>query len=442
LIFSNANILNESISTTVQMDVINTGVEIIAIAVSVWIGLNIYNNCKESSMEKEIKELEIQNQNLVFQHEKMLFLKELEKTANNYEISNYFYVNFKVENELGDIYSELVEIEKIFCDCCNSYERKNWKDCFEFATDVSQKTYQGLKKCKKEDNKLIYLYMRLRYADALFYKYISADVKRIEDMMNSIKKYEECIDLIDDENKELLGYMHNSIGYPYLIVYDKNHQDKGSLEKAGEELEKAVAYNPKGRYWQNLGAYYERKTEDTGNLIKAKKCYEEALKSPKLDLKIFNLLGAADLKIVDQEIQANKRFSENKTFQELDKSNIDPIQLQDSIINAYTWLDRAVKMTPEIVDVYYNFGKACLYYWFWIDKDSELMKKQAELHIDMALAKAPNNAGALYTKRNYYEIVGDIQKALEVNEILLAKNGDAKEAKKVYEEYLNKNAGN
>ena len=39
----------------IEDDFINSGLAVITIAVSVWVGLNIYNNCKESYLEKQLQ---------------------------------------------------------------------------------------------------------------------------------------------------------------------------------------------------------------------------------------------------------------------------------------------------------------------------------------------------------------------------------------------------
>ena len=41
--------------------------------------------------------------------------------------------------------------------------------------------------------------------------------------------------------------------------------------------------------------------------------------------------------------------------------------------------------------------------------------KEAELRIKIAEKMEPGNIGMLFTKRNYYEAIGDLNNAIEVN---------------------------
>ena len=65
--------------------------------------------------------------------------------------------------------------------------------------------------------------------------------------------------IIIQENNEFVGYMENTIGYTYLKLYREceSKQKKESYRKKAEEyLAHAQGKNHKGRYLQNMGAYF------------------------------------------------------------------------------------------------------------------------------------------------------------------------------------------
>ncbi len=472
-----------SLNGAFQLGLFNSGLTIIAIAVTVWIGLNIYNNFKESILEQQLKEVEHKYETLNREYQRVLFLMQLEKTESNYEASKYFYKKFKeedVEEENIDeeMYDELIQVEKNFQSCCSAYEQKHWHECRDYAKKVINAIQKDTKKCKKSAYVLLRLYMELRCSDALFYINISnknAGRKVDKDeLLYSIEKYKKglvmlkkCYEFKDckehdnitklnenmdfnkfrernqcegvgKEQKELLGYMYNTIGYTYLTLWKEESFNEKWLNDAERYLILAVANNPKGRYIQNLGSFYEK---DNKRFDDALRCYEEALKAVNLDPKVYNLIGSLYLKMVDEHIGMDKRFTDRKLLKNM---CADFKNEKFYIEKAYIYLDRAVKATPELVDAYFNFAKAIFYYWLWGESKDKNKKKDADMYIKMALERQPDNIGALYVQRNYYEAIGKIDEANEINKKIIEKRhgkGDEKKAEELYGNYIKEMKG-
>lgn len=222
---------------------------------------------------------------------------------------------------------------------------------------------------------------------------------------------------IERKNSEFVGYMENTIGYTYLKLY----RDCGSKQKKEEYRKKAEEYlnyvqgkNHKGRYLQNMGAYFESLNTIDG-YKKALEWYHEALRAKNIDKKIYNLLGAVMLKIVESEMEINVRFKNNILLDSFDRA-IDA-QIKIYISDAYIWLHVAVNITPWLINTHYNLAKAALYYAMFVAGKNERnnLLKEAELRIKIAEKMEPGNIGMLFTKRNYYEAIGDLNNAIEVN---------------------------
>lgn len=88
-------------------------------------------------------------------------------------------------------------------------------------------------------------------------------------------------------------------------------------------------------------------------------------------------------------------------------------------------------------------AKAALYYAIFVveEKERNNLLKEAELRIKIAEKMESENIGMLFTKRNYYEAIGDLQNAILVNN-KIKKNwrdksmSDVDSAQKVYKTYL------
>ena len=398
----------------IEDDFINSGLAVITIAVSVWVGLNIYNNCKESYLEKQLEELKNKHLEVENEYHKQLFLKEVEQTESMYELSKYFFDAFRNNDQIEkEEYRDFYQIERTFVKCVKAYEKGEKVAVELYSEKLNKIVFQKIENEIFEQWSLGDMYLKLRLSDAMYY-HADNNEKELQD---SVKIYEEAMNYIKRENNEFVGYMENTIGYTYLKLYREceSKQKKESYRKKAEEyLAHAQGKNHKGRYLQNMGAYFESLNTIDG-YEKALEWYNEALNAKNIDKKIYNLLGAVMLKIVEAEMGINVRFKNNILLDSFDRV-IDP-KVKNYIADAYIWLHVAVNITPWLINTHYNLAKAALYYAIFVveEKERNNLLKEAELRIKIAEKMESENIGMLFTKRNYYEAIGDLQNAILVN---------------------------
>jgi tetratricopeptide (TPR) repeat protein len=185
----------------------------------------------------------------------------------------------------------------------------------------------------------------------------------------------------------------------------------------------------KGRYLQNIGAYYEKQGSDT--LEKAMEYYKKALVAPETDDKIFNLIGSLYLKIIDRNCKVNERCEDKKLLTNIDFSN-----QKENVERAIIYLTISRNAKPNLKDSYVNLAKAYMYRWAADGKKTEKDKMKAILNLEIAEGMEGKSGIVLFTKRNLYEIQGDLRKAVEVNTELEREgfSGDVAKVKQLYEE--------
>lgn len=407
-------------SSLIEADFINSGLAILAIAVSVWIGLNIYNNCKESYLERQLEELKDKHLKVEKEYQKQIFLNEIEQTEGMYELSHYFRKAFQNSEAIGkDDYEEFYEIEKIFGKCVKAYESQDYGISRVYAEELRNMVRKKMENNTGEKWSIGDMYLRLRLSDAMYYH---AD-KDQEELLESVKIYEEAMKHIEKTDNEFVGYMENTIGYTYSKLYLNSHSEEekeGYGKKAEKYLSHVYEKNHKGRYLQNLGAYYEN-LNTVDSYKEALNKYYEALEVTNVDKKIYNLLGAVMLKIVENKMGINDRFKNKILLFSFDRT--DDQEIRNYILDAYSWLHLSVSATPKLINAHYNLAKAALYYAMFVADEDErkALLKEAELSIRTAENMDRNNKGMLFTKRNYYEATGNLSMAIAVNNRLKEK---------------------
>ena len=401
-------------NSLIEEDFINSGLAILAIAVSVWIGLNIYNNCKESYLERQLEQLKDKHLKVEKEYQKQIFLNEIEQTESMYELSHYFRKAFQNNEAVGkDDYEEFYEIEKIFGKCVKAYENQDYGISKAYAEELRNTIRKKMENNTDEKWSVGDMYLRLRLSDAMYYH---ADKNQAE-LLESVKIYEEAMNYIEKTDNEFVGYMENTIGYTYSKLYSNSCSEEEKKEY-GEKAEKYLSHvhekNHKGRYLQNLGAYYESLNTIDG-YEEALKKYYEALGVTNVDKKIYNLLGAVMLKIVENKMGINERFENKILLFSFNKT--DNREIRNYILDAYSWLHLAVSATPKLINSHYNLAKAALYYAIFAadEEERKALLKEAELSIRTAENMDRNNKGMLFTKRNYYEAIGNLSMAIAVN---------------------------
>ncbi len=438
------------ISFKMMSDVIN----IMAIAVSVWIGLNIYNIYKKTDIDNILEELKENNYRMNYEYQRRKFILQLERTEEWYEISEYFGRCFEYEDEIPlAVWDRLCDIEKSFVRVCKAYEKKKRKiqiSAVKEAEQLLSVVEYTMEHGKGIQNTLLGTYIDIRKADLLFYKNHPVNWENQKfcekELLESVLLYEKHEDLKKKDNK-IAGYMANTIGFSNLLLM-QNVQDiplkKQYYEEAEKELEEAINSASKGRYYQNKGALYEQreKLQQAGDIVaeevdyyeKAYKCYKDALSAENMDSKIYNLLGSVCLKRFEKRTGIDKRFSSDGKLLYERKGEILEEEDKALIKEAYNWMLLGLQVQEPIINTYYNLAKACMYYWLFVEVDMKEMQIKGEQYLEIVKALEPENQGYLFTQRNYYEAQNNIEKALEINKSI--RGGDTELAKKRYQKYI------
>lgn len=463
----------DAIGNTLGMSMLDSILSVISIAVSVWIGLNIYNVYKKEDTEEVLAKVENATSEMLYEGERRKFIWNVEKGEYMYEICRYLADQFElVENIPIETMTELTYFEKRLYWVYNAYENKRYHESNTLADNLLLELpnfRKILSKLGDPDKTIVSSYLNIRESDLLFYKNSCSAKPSEKDYIKSIELYKQELENIPKDNLALRGYMENTIGYTYRLLCsmggtnDKKdsdttqtrtgyrllrlacfwkNRDKDNKEEADpysnlakEYMTQAVKHNPKGRYYQNLGSYYELIAKDYDL---AMEMYKKAYKAEKRDNKIYNLIGALLLKKVNAELHIDVRFQNNLTLPEIDRSSVDKVRSE--IDAAYEWLSYALKLAEPIVNAYYNYGRACLYYWLFIDDTKSNKYEQAEsvLHTLEIIWKDSENhlqAGYLFLRRDMYEAKGNYEKALEINADIHI--GDSAQAESVYKTKIN-----
>ena len=456
-------------------------ISIISIAVTVWIGLNIYNVISKEDIDifmnkidkkinksmLQLREIDDKLQETDTKLSKIQFIFLLNKTRSRYIISYYFAICFSNSNEKMSNINILVKIEYLFTKTIQFYENNE----YDLALQYCQKAIDELSRDKninkeiinkkEEDYELLDAYTGCRLSDLYFYKNISSSrinvPVSINELTDSIKLYRSLEKYIDEHladyqanyiSNELHGYIHNSIAYTYqeMAFLSDEKEDKKRYKEAAEKEYKEVFlnYRENGRYYRNYGTFLER----TNKKEEALKKYKKAMELNKFDYKAYNNYYALKLKIIESKILEIMSKNNIKLYNGLKSilpqgGNFDII---GDINDAIKDIDDAILKLKVIsrnefnfCDLYYNTGKGYLLKYL-LDKNSDkkLLDEALEIN-DFALLLNKKNLGALFTKRNIYEAYGKIEKANEINDQIKeinAINNDTCKKSELYQNYL------
>ena len=443
-------------TNSAEGSLLTSGLAIIAIAVSVWIGLNIYNVVSKQDIEDA---LDIMNKIDVLFY-KNAFLNELEKTGLAYELSGYLYERFRSRefDDTGIPYEELLEIERVYVEFCNAYEKNKWNVSGTIAESIIHQVIYLKKNTKRimEQNKVYLIYVESRLGDMYYYKNIALPRENGTSMnYNEMEITIECFRRIDAaieagrENGASVAYVYNTIGYT-------RHNIKGSDEQeALDNMIKAVKANPKrATYHRNLGLVYQGGYESgvvklrEGNRIlsqeecyeKAKKEYETGIKCDPQNNKGYNNVGALILKGLDQRfnIDSNRTRTISELFFGI--KDDDKVGANQEIDESIQYLTMAYQADFSFEDVSYNLGKAYMYKYLvnMSDNSNEAVKylNRGKAVTERVALMNPENIGYRFVLRNIYEAEGNIKKAQEINETL-NNIGDSKKIGELYTQILN-----
>ena len=418
---------------------LTTGLTVISIAVTMWIGLNIYNVVNKRDMEKMLERYKKKEKKLQHVTKKVEFVNLLYLTGQRYYASDFFanlFWNTKMEYSNID---SIIKYEKQYIYCCQYYENNQKTKANIIACDLV-KYYQELMSEKPytiwADDDPMKNFLKMRLSDVLFYKNMTTDKFDMEEAAASIEYYNEIIkhkSEIKSWDDEIKAYFYNSQGYTlYHMSKHTVDRKKEYLDAALEKLKRAALDSPyKGRYKRNLGLIYQSK----GKYNDARNTYIEALKMDPQDYKAYNTVTALDLKKFDEVTGI-----EDRTEILLDKIVFtDEIkQKWESIIDKdIRWCKVAEKISFSFVDTHYNMAKAYLYKYICEERTDSRLLDLAKEQIGIAEDLDSDAPGTIFIRRNIYEAEGNFAKAYKcVKNELIEENDKNDKLRKIYLERM------
>lgn len=434
---------------------ISLGLEIIGIAISVWIGLNIYNIIKRDSI-KELETVAKQTQielNEFSNNYKQFNITAIENAHIPEDRINTYYINEftqKYSNILNyKLTKYIVFFERSFESIINSYNNNN----SDLMKNNLAKLENEINLFKKEINyknntlntdewNFIQSYITCRIADYNYYcglyhksikEYKSAHsflCKAKDNYLNVIIKYK-----IDDQTAKI--YINNVLGYIYQLFYnicdDKNVQEKKENAKKAFEYSKKACFDENGndlntgyvRDYRNYGVnienyikYYEKDNDEyIMNLFNAYNQYLTAYRLKKNDIKTLTCLSSCILKIFDRIIEIHDDKNDNYKNLSILDTNIINKKLNELEVNynsdqlidaANKYLLLAFHIDNTSVAAHYHMIHVYMYEYLLSNNDIYKEKGLKEIENVIALSFGKNSPKSFkYKARNFYYAIGD-----------------------------------
>lgn len=459
------NITNETISlirefiNTYDNQFLSLGLEIIGIAISVWIGLNIYNIVKRDSI-KELETVARKTQT------------ELNEFSNNYKqfnitaienaylpedrINSYFLDEFtKSNSDILDykLTKYIVFFEKSFERIIDNYDNgndglmKKYLDKLKIEIDCFKSDIQlKYPKLEKNSKDLIDSYICCREGDyhyycGLYYKFRNINPMSIDELRISQKSYSKIIEEYKINNKLVQTYVNNVQGYIYQLLQgmSENIDERKEYVKLAYDYSKNACIDENGktikneypRSYRNYGVnienylkYYDERYPFIEGMFEAYEQYKLAYEIDKMDIKTLTSLSSCVLKIFDYIIDISNDSSgiyKSISGVELDIINkkLDEIKIKYSLTElldvAKKHLQIAMLVDNTNIAVHYHMIHVYMYLYLLNNKSSIFLNKGL-LEIENCLALAlldekETPIAFFYKARNFYYAIGDNENA-------------------------------
>lgn len=472
---------DDGITSITLANLLSVGIGIIAIAVSAWVGLNVYISLSKEEVKdlgdrlqkyeqriRQFEELDVNYKKNAWGEFRKLF------TGSRYIIDEFFYFIFGERFDHSfiptNIIFEMIFAERQFSHIEELYESDKYEDCISSYREAVEQFSRIEDKIRVYSANVSHLYEKIafyikcRKADLGFYLCVShthVGEKRVavNDCDDVIMRWEEIERDFSEQKGEytrkdassVIAYIYNSIGYMMDIRTIKGkgfsktetEEDKQIRYKqiANEYMNKAIDAlgdndkwrATKARYLRNLGLTYERMQNRSG-YEEAKNYYNQSIVVDSSDYKSWNNAGNIEIKILELELGIQRRDCILPLF------NKD--RLCDYKTNLYTALqdlEMSSSIHPSFTDPYTKLIQVYTYLLL-IDGQNDEYRKKAEAYIRILdLKQEINGMGELFAIRNYYEAIENIKLAISWNEKIGKKsetNKDYLNAKKLYENYL------
>lgn len=435
---------------------------IIGIAVSVWIGLNIYNALErkeldsfaidmKSDLEIKIEELNkfqsdtIQktiselkdNSDLQLLLINMLSVFSINSTSDHY--IDYFG-NASFSNWDSATIKTIINTENALSKISKMTSDETFYKIEEYV-DSAENELLKVEEVFKKNGKISYGYFNFKLGELSYYKGNAFfQMRQKNEIAKELFKKAICY---YSEAKKLdneLRAIENGIGISYLRLVQLGENDNNkNINEAIKNFELVLERIPNfTQAIRSLGASYEK----VDRLDDAISQYKKEIVFKPNSYFAYTCLASAYLKKIDKEINFLNRHeiysSNNYSFSEEQFNEFNRL-----ILLAEEELKNAIQINSSKVDTYYRFGQICTIKIIIANGyNSEKEKNNINNYKEEAIKQFQkcdklflNNQAVKFHERNLYEVLGDVNKAYEINMHLIS--GDQELREKIYKDYLN-----
>ncbi len=386
---------------------ITLGIGIVTLAVTVWLGLNIYSvvtNKEIAELEDKISSVDEKISNLKkiselqFKKNVLDLSNEIAILGKDYPFFSFFEKKIKkmidsldptedMISVIGDLLIYINELNGI----TNKYEGNRWYETYQMADELCEKINDKelLRRLKNiTEDKIDFLVFEMLYksirADSVFYKYAGLlrcdegllfDAKTLElrQAIDIYKRIADGLEKMQDEDfdDEMRANLYNTIGYSYELCIklkelrlgetcgaDKinylNYLAKEYYDKVLDITDKSDSISLKklARYYHNISICYKR----TGDYDGSVNMLNKAIENDPLDYKAWCMLG----ELIKDENYTDKGI--------------------DALIESERCFKRAIEISPTFIEAYRNldklYEKLIKYSGFPDDKVNEYKEKK------------------------------------------------------------------
>ncbi len=433
------------------------------IVISVWVGLNIYNAMKKddymellNTITEKCKEHDdIQDKvEEVYKVNMKLHASYLCKTFDvNNNSSQYFYSLFSKYIDVSQLDYHFVlnasSLETLYVKITALHEKNEHDKMAPYIEEALERCQEMLQWINVNSENIPYKnklhgYIAYRYGRIYFYQGMMKHYADFDNRSASLcfvdaaAQFQKAVSF-DDAIPQNID-IFNTIGYIYIKIHMWN-EDRLEPLYTPDELKSIIQTALKNckkskqdtvNSIKNLGIAYER----FGDMNSAIQKYRESCNKAPHNYESHLCLASAYLKVAQKILEIEKYRSQ--LLNELDFKKAQKEKAQQYIRLARFELRIANKIDSQAPSHYYKLGQLYTYLMLLESDTLQKMKfkKQAQQNFDMSNSLIPSTFMHRFHERNFYEAIGDIKHALEINEKL--DGTDTKHLRKLYEENLTK----
>ena len=434
---------------------------VVGVAVSVWVGLNIYNALDRKELDsfaEEIKEdLKIsvaqisdsesertrkaieemkEHSNIQLLLTNMMSIFSVNKSSEHY--IDYFN-NISISDWDVKTVKTIIKVENVLSRIHKLTSEEKYDSIRELIDSVERELVSSEEIFKSID-KTAYGYYHYKLGEFNYYKGNSFYQRRQKNEVakslfrNAVEHY-TLASKLDSELKSI----ENGIGISYLrLVELGDNEENKNINEAIRNFEMVLEKRPNfTQAIRSLGSAYEK----VGRLDDAIEQYKREIKVEPNSFFAHTCLASAYLKKIDSEMCFLNRTEVYKPLTDA-FSQEQILRFEKLLSLADEELQTARRIAPSRVDIYYRLGqiytiKIIMLHSSGQEDRTESLIEAAKNEFYICDTLFPNNHSVKVHERNFYEVIGNIEKADEINKMLISK--DQKLRNNIYKKYFDKN---